>query len=238
MQMKLDEDLKQLVERLSAAAGQNLVALVLHGSAVSDEFHPQFSDVNILAVVRELSAGAMQALSPVLNWWTGLKYAVPLFFTADELRSVADVFPIEMIDIKLRHRILYGDEIFAQLEVSMELHRVQLEHEIRTKLLFLREHYMQFSQDAAKVRHLMVDSVSNFLALFRHTLIAMGETPPLHKAEVAQRIAARLGFDPAPLQQLLDVRQHKLKPEVLELPQAFAAYLRAIETVVAAVDKL
>lgn len=236
--MKLEEDLKQLVERLSGATGQNLVALVLHGSAVSDEFHPQFSDVNILGVVRELSVGAMQALSPVLSWWTGLNYAVPLFFTADELRSVVDVFPIEMVDIKMRHRLLYGNDVLEQLEVSMQLHRVQLEHEIRTKLLFLREHYMQFSQDASKVRHLMVDSVSNFLALFRHTLIAMGEQPPLHKAQVAQHIAAKLGFDPAPLRQLLDVRQRKLEPEALPMPQTFAAYLQAIEIVVQAVDKL
>src|SRR5690348_153347 len=108
MQMRLEEDLKQLVERLSGAAGQNLVALVLHGSAVSDEFHPQFSDVNILGIVRELSVSTMHALSPVLSWWTGLKYAVPLFFTADELCSVVDVFPIEMVDIKLRHRLLYA----------------------------------------------------------------------------------------------------------------------------------
>lgn len=236
--MKLEEDLKQLVERLSGSAGQNLVSLVLHGSAVSDEFHPQFSDVNLLGVVRELSVGAMQALSPVLSWWTGLKYAVPLFFTADELRSVVDVFPIEMVDIKMRHRVLYGNDVFEQLEVSMQLHRVQLEHEIRTKLLFLRQHYMQFSQDAMKIRHLMVDSVSNFLALFRHTLIAMGEQPPLYKAQVAQQIAAKLGFDPAPLQQLLDVRQGKLKPEALPMPQSFAAYVQAIEIVVQAVDKL
>ena len=236
--MKLEEDLKQLVERLSGATGQNLVALVLHGSAVSDEFHPQFSDVNILGVVRELSVGAMQALSPVLSWWTGLNYAVPLFFTADELRSVVDVFPIEMVDIKMRHRLLYGNDALEQLEVSMQLHRVQLEHEIRTKLLFLREHYMQFSEDASKVRHLMVDSVSNFLALFRHTLIAMGEQPPLHKAQVAQQIATKLGFDPAPLRQLLDVRQRKLEPEALPMPQTFAAYLQAIEIVVQAVDKL
>ena len=236
--MQLEEDLKQLVERLSGPAGQNLIALVLHGSAVSDEFHPQFSDVNILVVVRELSVGTMHALSPVLSWWTGLKYAVPLVFTADELRSVVDVFPIEMVDIKLRHRLLYGDDVFEQLEVSMKLHRVQLEHEIRTKLLFLRQHYMQFSQDAAKVRDLMVDSLSNFLALFRHTLIAMGEQPPLHKAQVAQQIAAKLGFDPDPLRLLLDVRQRKLKPQALPLPQTFAAYLQAIEIVVQAVDKL
>lgn len=236
--MKLEEHLNGLVQRLGSAAGQNLVSVVLHGSAAADDFQPEFSDVNVLAVVSELSVSAMQPLAPVLAWWAGLGYPAPLFFTASELQAVADVFPIEMFDIKHRHRILHGKDPFQDLEVPMALHRVQLEHEIRTKLLLLRQHYLSIAGEDAKVRHLMLDSVSNFLALFRHTLIAMGETPPHHKSEVAQRIAARLSFDPFPLQQLLDVRHHKSKPESLDVNKVFAGYLRAIEAVVEAVDKL
>lgn len=236
--MKLEEHLNELVKRLSSAAGPNLVSVVLHGSAAADDFQPEFSDVNVLGVMRELSVLAMQSLAPVLAWWTGLGHPAPLFFTASELQAVADVFPIEMFDIKHRHRILHGKDPFQELEVPMALHRVQLEHEIRTKLLLLRQHYLSIAGEDAKVRHLMLDSVSNFLALFRHTLIAMGETPPHHKSEVAQRIGARLSFDPLPLQQLLDVRQRKLKAETLETNKVFAGYLRAIEAVVEAVDKL
>lgn len=236
--MKLDEHLNALVQRLSSAAGQNLVSVVLHGSAAADDFQPEFSDVNVLGVVGELSVPAMQSLAPVLAWWSGLGYPAPLFFTGSELQAVADVFSIEMFDIKHRHRILHGKDPFQNLEVPMALHRVQLEHEIRTKLLLLRQHYLSVVGDDAKIRHLMLDSVSNFLALFRHTLIAMGETPPHHKGDVAQRISAKLGFDPQPLQQLLDVRHHKLKAETLDVNKVFAGYLRAIEAVVDAVDKL
>lgn len=236
--MKLEEHLNGLVQRLSSAAGQNLVSVVLHGSAAADDFQQEFSDVNVLGVVGELSVPAMQPLASVLAWWTGLGYPAPLFFTASELQAVADVFPIEMFDIKHRHRILHGKDAFQSLDVPMALHRVQLEHEIRTKLLLLRQHYLSVAGDDSKIGHLMLDSVSNFLALFRHTLIALGETPPHHKAEVAQRIAARLGFDPLPLQQLLDVRHHKAKAGTLDVNKVFAGYLRAIEAVVDAVDKL
>lgn len=230
--------MQELVQRLKSAAGENLICVSLHGSAASEEFHAEFSDLNLLCLVRELSVPAMQALSPALGWWSGLKYPAPLFFTRGELQRVADVFPIEMLDIKSRHRILYGEDLFEQLQVPMALHRVQLEHEIRTKLLFLRQHYMTIAQDQAKVRHLMLDSVSNFAVLFRHTLIAMGETPPAHKREVAQRLGARVGFDAGPFEQLLQVRERKLKPETLDVPGVFAAYLQAIEKVIHAVDSL
>jgi len=236
--MSLEKHLNELVQRLTGACVGNLVSLVLHGSAASDDFHPEFSDVNTLAVLNELSLSAMQAISPVVTWWTGLKYPSPLFFTSQELHAVADVYAIEMLDIKSRHRILHGTDLFRNLEVPMALHRVQLEHEIRTKLLLLRQHYIGFAKDQARIMHLMLDSVPNFLALFRHTLIAMGEEAPHHKRDVAARIAVRLGFDPLPLQQLLQVREQKLRAEQLNVEQVFTGYLRTIEQVAQAVDTL
>ena len=236
--MALDKHLKELVQRLTGACGDNLVSVVLHGSAASDDFHPEFSDVNILGVLNDLSLSAMQAISPVVAWWTGLNYPAPLFFTHQELLATADVYAIEMLDIKSRHRILHGKDVVQNLEVPTHLHRVQLEHEIRTKLLLLRQHYIAFAKEEGRIRHLMLDSVSNFLALFRHTLIAMGEEPPRHKRDVAARIAARVGFDPLPLQQLLQVREHKLRGDELNVEQVFAGYLRAVEQVAQAVDAL
>ncbi len=226
------------MQRLAEAAGDNLLSVVLHGSAVAGDFHPQFSDLNVLCVMRELSPAAMRSLAPVLHWWTDLKYPAPLFFTRAELQAAADVFPIEMLDIKDRHTILHGEDPFQQLDVSMALHRIQLEHELRTKLLLLRQHYMSVAADAPRVRHLLLDSVSNFLALFRHALIAVGATPPHSKAEVAYQLAGRAEFDPGPFEQLLKVRERKLKAEELDVDRVFPAYLSGIEKVIAAVDAL
>lgn len=236
--MVAEKQLTELVERLKNAAGPNLLSVVLHGSAAAEEFHAEFSDINILCIAGELSPPAMRALSPALQWWTGLKHSVPLFFTGEELKAAADVFAIEILDIKQRHRMLYGEDVFQDLQVPMTRHRIQLEHELRTKLLFLREHYLTSSGDEAKVRHLMLDSVSNFIALFRHTLIAMGEQPPRSKSEVVERLANKVQFDPAPFKSLIHIREGKLKPETLDAHAVFAAYLGAIEKAVRAVDSL
>ena len=232
------QHLRELGQRLAEAAGDNLLSVVLHGSAVAGDFHPQFSDLNVLCVMRELSPAAMRSLAPVLRWWTDLKYPAPLFFTRAELQAAADVFPIEMLDIKDRHTILHGEDPFQQLDVSMALHRIQLEHELRTKLLLLRQHYMSVVADAARVRHLLLDSVSNFLALFRHALIAMGEAAPQNKIEAARLLAAREGFDPDPFEQLLRVRERKLNAEEINPDRIFEGYLLAIEKVIQAVDSL
>lgn len=236
--MNSDTALNQLVQRLTSTAGTNLLSVILHGSAAGGDFHPAFSDLNILCLMRELSPAAMRALAPALSWWSEQKYPAPLFFTRSELQAAADVFPIEMLDIKDQRKVLYGEDPFQQLQVSMELHRIELEHELRTKLLLLRQHYMSVAGHPARVRHLLLNSVTNFLALFRHALIALGEPAPQSKLEAARRLAARAGFDPTPLERLLEVRERKLKPEDLDVEQIFAPYLSAIEKTIQVIDAL
>ena len=236
--MNSDYALKELVQRLTSTAGNNLLSVILHGSAATGDFHPEFSDLNILCLVSELSPAAMRALAPALNWWSAQKHPAPLFFTRSELQAAADVFPIEMLDIEEQHRVLHGEDPFPQFHVSMELHRIELEHELRSKLLLLRQHYMTVAGDPARVRHLLLNSVTNFLALFRHALIALGQSAPQSKLEAARKLAAKAGFDPSPFERLLQVRERKLKPEELDLDQTLAAYLAAIEKAIQAVNAL
>ena len=38
----------EFVEKIRAAAGDNLLSVVLYGSAADGEFHPEYSDLNLL----------------------------------------------------------------------------------------------------------------------------------------------------------------------------------------------
>src|SRR5436305_928875 len=205
--MEAEKQITDLVNSLKQAAGANLECVALFGSAASGEFHADYSDINILCVVRELSAPVLAALSPVILGWTKKKFPAPLIFSRSELAQSTDVFAIEMLDIRQRHRILYGEDILTGMIVPMDRHRVQLEHELRTKLLTLRQSYVLSAGDDKRVRRLMLDSISAFSTLFRHTLIAMGEQPAPHKAENIIRLAARTEFDPGIFLKLLQVRE-------------------------------
>ena len=143
-----------------------------------------------------------------------------------------------MLDIRQRHRILYGEDIFIGMNVPTDRHRVQLEHELRTKLLTLRQSYIQAAGNDKRVRRLMLDSISTFATLFRHTLIAMGEQPAPHKADNIKRLAARTNFDPGIFLKLLQVRQRTAKENEIKAASGFAQYLDGINTVVQAVDAL
>ena len=236
--MEAEKQITEFVDRLKQAAGTNLECVALFGSAASGEFHADYSDINILCVVRELSAVLLATLAPPIHQWTRNKFPAPLIFSRSELERSADVFAIEMLDLRQRHRMLYGEDIFASMNVPMDLHRIQLEHSLRTKLLTLRQNYVQAVGDDNRVRRLMLDSISTFSTLFRHTLIAIGEQPAHGKADNIRKLAERLKFDPGTFLKLLQVRERTAKENEIDAAAGFATYLDGISAGVQAVDAL
>jgi hypothetical protein len=83
----------------------------------------------------------------------------------------------------------------------------------------------------------MVASSSTFVALFRHALIALGETAPGSRREALDRLAANLGFDPAAIRAVLDLRDGKLQPGAVDPDQIFAAYLDSVTRVAEEMDR-
>jgi predicted nucleotidyltransferase len=238
MQMNADEQrlLDELVGKLKVADGNHRAA-ILYGSAAAGEYHPEFSDLNVLCLTERLNAASLKKLSPVVAWWREQKQPALTLFTIDELRKSADVFAIEFYDMKARHRVLYGEDVLSTLEVPMNLHRLQVERELRTSLIKLRTHYLAAGGDAKRTVRLMTDSVSSFVTLFQHALIALGEQPPAQKREVVRRIASLLKFEAKPFESVLDFREKKAKGEELDADQWFSGYLNIVERVVDEVDR-
>src|SRR5579863_4912530 len=135
----MEAQLKEFLDRLQPAAGSNLVSVVLYGSAATGEFRAGQSDLNILCLVNQADADALESLHAISEWWIKKGNHPPLIFTRDELARSADVFAIELLDMKSKHRILYGPDFFTDLEVPLHLHRLQVERELRTNWLRLRQ---------------------------------------------------------------------------------------------------
>lgn len=233
----MEKDLDQLVEKLKATAGTNLKAVVLYGSAAAGEFQPKYSDLNVLCVLERLEGAELEKLHVAAEWWTRKSQPAPLVFTLQSLRDSADVFPIELLDIKASRRVLFGEDVFAKLQVPMNLHRVQLERELRINLIRLRQSYLAGPNKPGRLMGLMTASVSTFATLFRHALIAIGQEPPKPKREVLNGLAALLGFDAAPFHAILDVRERKRKESEVDAAVTFRGYLEGITRVVEEVDR-
>jgi hypothetical protein len=231
-----ESKLEDFVTRIRTAAGANLESVILYGSAVAGDYHPEFSNLNLFCVLRDGSFSALQPLAPVAQWWEGQKQPPPLFMTRRELERSTDVFTIELMDMQQHHRILFGEDVLLALQIPLDLHRVQVEYELREKLLMLRQQLLLASGNKRRLWSLLVGSVSSFVTLFRHALIALGHAAPVGKRETVQALAEQLKFDASPMQNVLDVREHKANP-TMDVNDLFNRYLAVVEQVTAAVDE-
>jgi len=230
--------INEFVERVRAAAGTNLLAAILYGSAAAGDYIADYSDVNLLCVLGETSFAAIEALAPAIEWWGKQKHRAPLLMTAEEMRRSADVFSIEFLDMRRNYRVLWGEDVLKTLEIPMRLHRAQVEYELREKTILLRQRLLLVAGNTEAKWELLLRSLPAFGTLFRHALIALGDAGTGSKREVAAVLAAKLGIDANVFGELLDIRERKKDRKAAKVDELFARYLRLVERVTAAVDKM
>jgi len=226
----------EFVKRMREAGGNNVESIILFGSAVSGDFHTGLSNLNMFCVLRDASFPALRALTPAAKWWDGQKQPPPLCMTRHELERTVDVFTIELLDMQRHHRVLHGEDVLKGLQIPMDLHRVQVEYELREKLILLRQHVLLASEDHSRLWDLLQHSAPSVTTLFRHALIALGDAAPATRREAVSALALRVGFDASVVLQVLDVREKKSNPKKIDIRDLAPRYIAAVEKVAAAVD--
>lgn len=233
-----EKKINDFVARLRSATGDNLESVILFGSAVAGDFHPEFSNVNLFCVIRDSSFSALQALAPAVKWWDAQKQPPPLFMTRSEMKRSTDVFTIELIDMQQHHRVVFGADVLGDLSIPTNLHRIQVEYELQEKVSLLRQHLLLASGKDSRLWDLLLRSVSSFATLFRHALIVLGHDAPAGKREAVQALAMQIGFEASGILQVLDVRERKSDRKQFSVTDVFSRYLAALEQVTSAVDKM
>ena len=230
--------LEQLVEKLSKALNGGLISVILYGSAAVGDDDEKFSDYNVLCVLQQVTPTQLAASETVFRWWREEGNPAPLLLSEEEVRTSTDCFAIEFYDIQEHHRILFGTDVVSPLEIDRSFHRAQVEHELRAKLLRVRQKAAGILSDSDALCRLLADSVSTFCVLFRHALILHGFRVPAAKREIIETTREHLGIDADPFIRLLDHREGKTKASDVQSQTVLASYLQEIGKVITAVDKL
>ena len=232
------QDLGQFASRLEAALGDNLVALLLFGSAARGTHADGRSDLNVLVIVRDASVARLHAATPVLAEWAKGGEPAPLVFAEDEWRASADVFPIEVEDMREAHRVLAGRDPFEGLTTRRADLRRELEHELRGKVLRLRTEYAAAAADGQALGRLLVHSAGTFFVLFRATLRLRGGAPPVGHDALVRETAAAAGLEASAFDWLLAALGGK-PPRTLEPYDPVAGkYVDAMEQLADFVNRM
>jgi predicted nucleotidyltransferase len=130
--------LQALKDELEKAVGRNLAALVVYGSAARGGFVPEESDVDVIVVLEDTSLPQLHAIAEPLMRARYAARVESMILKKDNLTGAADVFPLLYDDLRQRHVLLSGTDVFAGLHIADAHRRLRIEQELREARIRMR----------------------------------------------------------------------------------------------------
>ena len=151
-------------------------------------------DANLLIVTTDLEPATLRALADPVRWWIKKTASWPRLFTTALIHDSLDVFPIEMLELSQRRRVLHGSDPFVSVKIDHAALRIQCERELREKMMRLREAYVEHhgTYDLVDV------SRQTFARIFRACLVLFDMPVPADDNDVIKAMCARLDLDARP----------------------------------------
>ncbi|MCD6087302.1 MAG: hypothetical protein J7K11_04995 [Candidatus Hydrothermae bacterium] len=238
MRPEIEKIARDFTKDIKKLYGKKLVSIFLYGSAAGEDYIPGKSDINFLVVLEEINVGDLDLYLKKRSKWERKKVVTPLFLTEDYIRRSLDVFPIEFLDLKEKHVTLYGKDLLAELTIDPANLRLQIESEIKGKLLRLRQSYMELEGKPKKVKKLLDIALSSLTPAFRNLLRLVGEEVPLSKPEILEKIARRFALDPDLFGRWWRLKTGEMKASAAEIRKLFGDIHEEIEKLMDIVDGL
>jgi len=218
--------------------GDDLVGIILYGSATGQDYRPGKSDINFMIVLSETGIECLDQAFSIVKKWQKKNVAIPLFLTESYVKTSMDVFPIEYLNFQRNYALVFGKDILKDLSFDPKFIRLQCEREIKGKLLILREGFLETSGKGKALKGLISQSIPAFVAIFEALLNLKEKDVPKEKREVVRTTCKAFELDAAVYERLLDVKEDKVKLGDIEIVKLFKDYLRESRKLSKLVDEL
>ena len=217
---------------------RELVSLILYGSAASGSYVRGKSDINLLVV---LTVAGMDKLSHALDMIKGWKkrhVAVPLTMTKPFIESSLDSYPIEFLNMKNSHILIFGENVLENLNFQPADLRLQIERELKGKLILLRQGYLEAEGKARQLKQLIGNSFTAFISIFNALLYLKHDAAPRERRETIKELGKIFAIDADIFIQCADVREGKNNLSGEDVIRLFKKYVQEVEKISNIVDAL
>lgn len=186
--------LENYAQKFVEIYGDNLRSIVLYGSAVSESL-TKHSNINLLFIFKKLNVSVLnKALKPIEKG-RHKKILAPLFLTEEHIRTSMDSFPMEFSEIKSRHRVLYGADIFSSIEIDNKNLRIQCEQQAKSLLIKIRQSYLEIGLHKKELENLLHQSFRSVLPVMRAVLVLLGHEPVFEKKALIEKVSNEAGVE-------------------------------------------
>jgi hypothetical protein len=208
--------------------GERLLAMVAYG-------RPGAPHASSLALVQALTADDLDRCASHAASWHRAGCATPLLLTKEEFAGSLDAFPIEYGEILETHHVIYGVDPFAGLTINAEDLRREIETQVKSHLVHLRENYIESRGRQEDIRALVHEAAPGFAVILRR-LAHLDGFPANSNADLSAYAAKRPGLDPRVVGDVLALAQDEGGSGV-DGVRLYPAYLAAVERLWHFVDR-
>lgn len=149
--------LADFVESAKSALGPDLVSLVLFGSAAEGRLRAT-SDVNVIIVLARFDPARVDVLREPLRTAHAVIRLSAMLILESEIVAAAEAFAVKFADVRERHQVLVGKDLFAALAPSRGAMLVRLKQILLNFILRARERYVLVSLREEQMAAVVADA--------------------------------------------------------------------------------
>jgi hypothetical protein len=218
--------------------GNELVSLIIYGSAAGGHYIRGKSDINLLVVLTPAGMDKFTDVLDTVKSWKKRRVAVPLIMTGDFIKSSLDSYPIEYLNMKNNHVLIYGQDILRELNFNPADLRLQIERELRGKLILLRQGFLEAEGKGRQIRQLIANSLTAFISIFNALLYFKQGKAPQGRRDTIKEAGKLFTIDEAVFMLCADIKEGRDKLGSEEVVDVFRKYLREVNNICNIVDHL
>ncbi len=239
---KLSDEVRNKIlpyfKELLALSQDNIISIVIYGSACGGDYLPKISDINSLVIFRQLEFFQLKKSLEIIARGISKRIAAPLVLTKEDIQVSVDIFPIEFLEMKENQVLIYGEDVLSSLDIPQKYLRLFCEQQIKGKLIRIRQAYLEVGRTHKGMEALLKDSLTTLIPIFRILIRLKGKVPSVNKFEILKELSGEFQLDAHIFQTIYRNTTQEEKIVRHKIDFFIGEYLKELGKLARAVDRI
>ncbi len=231
----LKNKIQDFIEKLKDLYHEDVVSVILYGSAASGEFVDKRSNLNLLVVLKNTDLLTLKIAAGLIRKFSKFH---PIFLTEQYITTSNDIFPIEFLDMKENYSVLFGKDVLSGISIDTRNLRFQCEQELKIKLLGLRNAYLALHKNKAALREILFKALTSVLHISRNLLRLEGRAPAYKKEQIIKELAQEFQINAQVWERALAAKNKSIALRNQDVEPLFLDFYKEVDKITAIVDRL
>ena len=226
--VKYQKKIIQYLEELLRIYQEDIVSIYIY----------QGLKLNICVLFKHLDFSVLKKSLQLVKKGIRDKINAPLFLTKEHIQTSSDTFPIEFLEMKEDHILLYGEDLLASLDIEPSHIRFICEQQLKGKLIRIRQAYLEIGLRKKGMEALVKESFESLFPIFRGLLRLKNLTPAVDRYECIKQLSDSYEVNSDLFISLLDDTKNDEKIAGESIEGFLEKYILEIEKLSMVADKL